>query len=69
VSILSLKPFALQLVSSSQLTVMFTLSFTVALAVQASFGVAFPLFERAVDFYNPSAHGGSLLDNAGKFSK
>jgi len=44
---------------------MFTLSFTVALAVQASFGVAFPLFERAVDFYNPSAHGGSLLDNAG----
>ncbi|KIM78948.1 hypothetical protein PILCRDRAFT_581023 [Piloderma croceum F 1598] len=44
---------------------MYTRSLVVALAVQASFAVASPLFERAVDFYSPSARGGSMLDNAG----
>jgi len=47
---------------------MYTLPLVVALAVQASFGVASPLFERAVDLYNPSARGGSMLDDAGKYT-
>jgi hypothetical protein len=47
---------------------MYTHSLVVALAVQASIAMASPLFERAVDFYDPSARGGSMLDNAGKYS-
>lgn len=37
----------------------------VVLAAQASLSLAGPLCKRAVDYYNVTAGGGSMLDNAG----
>lgn len=46
---------------------MHTFAFVVALAAQASFGVATPLCKRAVDYFNPNDGGGSMLNNAGRY--
>jgi hypothetical protein len=43
-----------------------SLSLVAALAVQASVGLASPLFKPGVDFFSPLMGGGSMLDDAGE---
>lgn len=44
---------------------MYALGLITVLVAQASLSLAGPLCKRAVDYYNVTAGGGSMLDNAG----